>query len=63
MTDKLDKTFNITPEVVKEETKVVKKEKPEAKIPTKASQTTINQEMQYQKQTLINKTNSRRNLT
>ena len=29
MTDKLDKTFNITPEVVKEETKVVKKEKPD----------------------------------
>ena len=29
MTDKLDKTFNITPEVVEEETKVVKKEKPD----------------------------------
>ena len=29
MTDRLDKTFNITPEVVKEETKVVKKEKPD----------------------------------
>ncbi|MDP6332966.1 MAG: hypothetical protein QF788_07860, partial [SAR324 cluster bacterium] len=26
---KLDKTFNITPEVVEEETKVVKKEKPD----------------------------------
>ena len=29
MSDKLDKTFNITPEVVEEETKVVKKEKPD----------------------------------
>ena len=30
MTDKLDKTFNITPEVVEEEkTQVVKKEKPD----------------------------------
>ena len=30
MTDKLDKTFNITPEVVEEEkTEVVKKEKPD----------------------------------
>ena len=29
MTDRLEKTFNIIPEVVEEETKVVKKEKPD----------------------------------